>query len=114
LYEERIILLRAESAEAAIEKAEEEARQYCSDLNGCEYSGLTDVYNLYDEEIQNGTEVYSSMRTSDLGPGRYLDHFYPELSVNCETEGKSHRWHRRDAVSEACYHCSVVRQSEPS
>ena len=39
MYEERIVVLRAESMEAAIERAEKEAKDYCGDVNGCSYIG---------------------------------------------------------------------------
>jgi hypothetical protein len=39
MYEERIVLLRADSMEGAIEQAEKEAEEYCGDLEGCRYVG---------------------------------------------------------------------------
>ena len=75
VYEERITLWRANGFEAAIEKAEKEAKQYAGDEN-TEYLGFCDIYNLYDETIQNGSEVYSLMRDSALTPSKYIDKFF--------------------------------------
>ena len=41
VYEERIILLKAENQDAAIEKAEEEAREYASGFDNTEFIGYT-------------------------------------------------------------------------
>ena len=76
IYEERIVLLRADSFEQAIELAEEDAEQYAADLEDCIYSGFVDVYHLYDGEVGHGSEVYSLMRSSSLGIEDYLSTFY--------------------------------------
>ena len=46
-YEERIILLRADNADDAIERAEKEAEGYCRDLNDCEYLGYVNVIECF-------------------------------------------------------------------
>ncbi|HEX9961429.1 MAG TPA: DUF4288 domain-containing protein [Pyrinomonadaceae bacterium] len=53
MYEERIILLKAESFEAAIIKAENEARQYCRKSDDCEYAGFAEVFKLYEEKLSD-------------------------------------------------------------
>lgn len=75
IYEERIIVLQAESMDDAIEKAEKEAASYEED-NGLEYLGYVDVFLMSDESIVDKTEVYSLMRESELGPSEYLDTFF--------------------------------------
>ncbi len=76
VYEERIVLLRAESFEEAARKAEEEAAVYASGTAGVEYLGYLDVYHLCEDVVGDATEVFSLMRTSELGPGEYLSRFF--------------------------------------
>lgn len=76
VYEERVILVRAGSFDDALSRAEALAEQYAKDVGGCTYTGFVDVFHIYDEEIGDGAEVYSLMRTSDLGMDEYLDRFY--------------------------------------
>jgi Domain of unknown function (DUF4288) len=111
VYEERIILIRAKSLDAALKKAEKEAGEYSQQLEKCEYLGYVDVFELFDENIGNKTEIYSSMQTSDLEPEEYLDHFYPEVSENCEAHGQIHRWYKKDELVMGCYHCKTVRKA---
>ena len=75
MYEERVTLWRAPSAEDAIESAEEEARAYCEDLEQAEYLGLAQSYELPDPP-EHGREVFSLMRESALNDTRYLDAFF--------------------------------------
>jgi hypothetical protein len=111
IYEERIILLRAESFEAAIIKAEKEAAQYCRNSDDCEYAGFVDVFKLDEEEkLADKSEIFSTMRTDDLSPGDYLERFYPDEPENCETGGQSHRWYNKDNAEDACYHCRALRE----
>ena len=75
LYEERITLWRAESLDAAIEKAEAEAREF-EVATGAEYLKIAQAYWLPDEVLSEGSEVFSLMRESDESPDQYLDaHF---------------------------------------
>jgi len=112
MYEERIVVLRAESMEAAIERAEKEAKDYCGDVNGCSYIGYVNVFALYDDEIGDGSEIFSSMQKSQLVPKEYLDLHYPDAPENCEAVGESHRWHNLDDRRSACYHCKVIREGQ--
>lgn len=76
MYEERVILLKAENMDEAIIRAENEAKQYAADLPGCEYTEFVNVFHLFDETIEDGTEVYSLMRQNKLDKDEYLDTFY--------------------------------------
>ncbi|GAA1547236.1 hypothetical protein [Nocardioides humi] len=51
-----------------------EAAEY-ADVLGCEPTPLFQSFWLTDEPA-DGAEVFSLMRTSDLGPDAYLDHFF--------------------------------------
>ncbi|HEV2706784.1 MAG TPA: DUF4288 domain-containing protein [Pyrinomonadaceae bacterium] len=76
VYEERVILVKAESLDAAISRAERMAEEYAEQLSGCLYIGFVDVFHIYDEHIGEGTEVYSLMRASNLNRDDYLNRFY--------------------------------------
>jgi hypothetical protein len=73
-YEERVTLWQTDSADRAIELAENEARHYASE-NGVEYLGMAQSYRLAVEPAE-GAEVFSLIRKSDLEPGAYLDAFF--------------------------------------
>jgi hypothetical protein len=73
LYEERITLWQASSAEEAIALAEAEAVDYAGDED--EYLELAQAFQLYDAPA-HGAEVFSLMRTSALEPDAYLDAFF--------------------------------------
>lgn len=73
LYEERITLWQATSTEEAIALAEAEAIEYADEDD--EYLELAQAYKLVDE-LGQGAEVFSLMRSSSLDPDDYLDaHF---------------------------------------
>ena len=76
VYEERVILVKANAVDEAIERAESLAKEYANDLEGCSYTGFVDVFHIYDENIGDGSEVYSLMRTSDVAQNDYLNQFY--------------------------------------
>jgi hypothetical protein len=74
-YEERVTLWRASSHDAAIERAEAEARDYADVLAPAEYVGLAQSYELPDAPA-DGVEVFSLLRDSDLTLSDYLDAFF--------------------------------------
>lgn len=74
LYEERVTIWRAASAEDAIEFAEAEVVQYADGAEGV-FMALSQSYAMYDDPGQ-GAEVYSLMRESSLPPAAYLDQFF--------------------------------------
>lgn len=79
LFEERITLWRANSCEEAFEKAKHEAELYAHE-EGCVLIKATDAFHLFDGTIDEGAEVWSTMRESNLKPEYYLKTF-------CITEG---------------------------
>jgi hypothetical protein len=74
-YEERVTLWRAESAEAAIDLAEEDGRRYTSALEDVQGTGLAQVYWLADRP-GHGAEVFSLMRDSKRLPDDYVATFF--------------------------------------
>ena len=74
LYEERVVLFDAETAEAAMAKAEVEAADYIRDLDASAID-LLQTFQLF-EQPGDGAEVFSLMRTSNLSPDAYVDNFF--------------------------------------
>jgi hypothetical protein len=76
LYEERLTLWQAASADGAIARAEEEARTYAAD-NGLHYLELAQCYRLPVEgRPGDGDEVFSLLRESPLDEDAYLDRHF--------------------------------------
>ena len=74
VYEERVTVWRAGSAENAIELAESEAVEYADGL-GAEYLELAQVYAMADELV-DGAEVFSLIRASSLDAAHYVNTFF--------------------------------------
>jgi hypothetical protein len=74
-YEERVVLIRANSEKEAFAKAEAEAREYCQ-ATDMQYLGFVRLFHIFDEKIGDKTEVFSIKRDSKLGPKAYLDRFF--------------------------------------
>ncbi|GAA3516797.1 DUF4288 domain-containing protein [Actinocatenispora rupis] len=74
-YEERVTIFRADSFEAAVRLAKEESAEYARDVVGGAALGMYQAF-LIREEFEDGAEVFSLIRDSDLAPEEYLDHFF--------------------------------------
>jgi len=74
LYEERVILWRAEDFDQAIALAEAEAAEH-GEIVESKYLGLAQAYRLF-EDPEEGAEVFSLMRESDLPSDEYLTQFF--------------------------------------
>lgn len=74
VFEERVTLWQADSFDAAVERAEEEARRHSDELS-MRYLGLAQVYRLADQP-GDGAEVFSLIRGSHLDDKTYLDTFF--------------------------------------
>lgn len=110
-YEERIILLKAESEKKALKSANKEAKDYVKDLDETEFISITEVYQLY-EKLSDKCEVFSSKTISDLESTEYLENFYPDSPDDCEANGEQHSWHNLDGENSACYNCLVKRKGK--
>src|SRR4051812_44803657 len=84
LYEERVTLWQASSAEEAIARAEAEANDYASVLEDAPdtYLGLAQPFHLFNPPT-DGTEVFSLVRESVLPPRDYLDAFF-DTGTECQ------------------------------
>lgn len=94
-FEERIILIKASSSEQAFVIGEIEARKAETDyLNPYDemvewkFVKSIDCFNLFDEKLQTGTELYSRfLRVSkDISIEQVISHYYPETNVEEEVD----------------------------
>lgn len=73
-FEERITLWRARSFDDAKAQAEDESEEYAG-LVGAHHVGATQAFCLSDDELGQGSEVFSLHRHSDLDAESYLRRF---------------------------------------
>ena len=109
-FEERIVLLKAKDKNDALKRANKEAKEYIKDLDGTKFIEITDVYELYEENIGDKCEIFSSKTISLLEPNNYLETFYPNTQEDCEATGEEHSWRNLDNENSACYNCLVIRK----
>jgi pentatricopeptide repeat protein len=74
-YEERITLWRASDISDAISRAEAEANDYATILDGVSFTGMIQAYAM-DDSPGEGCEVFSLIRDSDLAHDEYVDRFF--------------------------------------
>ena len=75
-YEERIILVTASDFDEALVRAGQLTKEYVSDLTSASSTGFFDAFEMYDQELAEGMEVFSLLRTSNLKPKQYIDRFF--------------------------------------
>lgn len=76
-YEERILLVKADDFDEAIEKAEKEAKEYCSNLNNeVEYLNFCNAFHIAELKINDKTEIYSLITPSALDKTTYIKTHY--------------------------------------
>ncbi len=110
-YEERIIIVKAENEQNAIDKALKNGSDYClNDDETCYFIGIVDNFELYDSEIDDEIEVYSKKIMSSLNSNEFISHFYPDSLNDCEAVGENHYWHNKDGKNSACYNCQIERE----
>lgn len=74
-YEERITYWKTSSMDDAHNKAAEDARRYAANVGGVALD-FTECYGMDEEPTEDGVEVYSNIRQSDLSPREYIERFY--------------------------------------
>lgn len=110
-YEERIVLIKADSEEDAIKQAAQEARKY-SKAAECQLVEIVEAWEIHDDKLIHGTEIFSSKNISTLGPSEYLEQFYPDAPEDCEAIGDKHSWHNLDGERSACYNCHTIQSGK--
>ena len=109
-YEERIILVLTENSEDAHQKALRDGNEYCiSDGETCSFIGIIDIHELYEQEFEDKTEIFSSKTISSLNPDEFISQYYPDAPSDCEETGDEHYWHNKDGESSSCYNCLIAR-----
>ena len=76
VFEERIILVKADDEDSAMNLAEKEAEEYASGLKDTEYTGYIMLFHIFGDDIGHLSEIFSEMRESRKNTEEYLDHFY--------------------------------------
>ena len=74
LYEERVTLWFSENLNKAVKKAEAEALVYGNEA-GALWHGVMDSFQLFDEDVKDGIEVWFEMRDSRFNADQYRDTF---------------------------------------
>lgn len=80
LYEERVTILEATSHAEAVKKAEREAKAYAEEYE-MEYLDYAESYQMFDQFLQGGSEVFSLMRESS-----YTSELYVKTFMNTGSE----------------------------
>jgi hypothetical protein len=83
-YEERLTLWEADSLDQAIEKAEQEAVAYATQLRS-EYLQIAQAYWIGPDRPGEGAELFSLLRDSELDADDYIDAFYDTGSERMRT-----------------------------
>lgn len=80
VYEERIIVVRADSDAEAIRKGEREAKEYSKRLKSVRRLKFVETFHLFGKALREGTEVFSLMRSSNLDGSRFLTRYFDDGS----------------------------------
>lgn len=89
-YEERVILVRADTDDDAIAQAELYSKDY--ECETTEYTGYAMAFNIFDEHgpsLGPGVEVFSLIRRSELDVDAYLDRFHDTGNECCRSPNHS-------------------------
>lgn len=86
-FEDRHILIRATNFDEALDKAELEALEYCVDSSRANFSieslGKHYAYEISEDELENGIEVFSRRFESNLSGDEYIK-TNPDRYINKE------------------------------
>jgi hypothetical protein len=76
LFEERVVVFRAASSEEALAKGRAEAQRYAEGETHPKMLDHIVAFDLYEEELCEGEEVWSCLRRSDESDEQFLDRVY--------------------------------------
>ncbi len=111
-YEERIIVLKAESEEQAHERALVLFRKYAHEELGIIFTGHYEMCDLL-EPVRAGREVYWHLRISRLSPEKYIEKYWDDgRPRSCDDRGWTHFWYNLDGKRSGCLNCQEVRRGK--
>lgn len=76
LFEERVVIFRASSPEEALEKGRAEAKQYSTSDTQPRMLAHIVVFCIWEEELDEGEEVWSCLRQLEIPDEEFLDRVY--------------------------------------
>lgn len=76
LFEERVILIRADDFDQAMRRAIDEGIAYASSGIDVEFLECVDVFHLFDRKVGDLTEVFSLLRFTELNARDYISSFF--------------------------------------
>lgn len=82
VYEERVVILRADSLDDALDQGEAEARDYAASIGDdsiC-YAGFISAYRTGETELTDRMEVYSLMRETSMSREEFFTRYYADGS----------------------------------
>jgi len=86
LYEERILLFRAEAVDVAFVLAEAESKRYLQLNPTFQRIGDWIAFEVHEAVDLNGTEVWSELSSSDLEPTNYYGVRYSRFELEPDTD----------------------------
>ena len=78
LLEERIIVIKAQSFDDAQAQAIKNAEAYTGSLDNAKFVAIADIFHVFDETIESGTEVYSRMNEVEGDVNKYIESHYED------------------------------------
>ena len=85
LFEERAILIKAKSFDHALDKAENEAIDYCTvdpESNFfIESMHRFSAHEILEKELTNGIELFSKRIQMQISPDQYINRFHSEKCI---------------------------------
>jgi len=90
-YEERIVLIRAATVDEALRRAGREARRYAAGQKAVDFLGYLAVFHLSGDELEDGLEVYSILRSIALSKRDFIRRYYDDGTFHVEKLGTPRR-----------------------
>ncbi|RLE36021.1 MAG: hypothetical protein DRJ61_01745 [Acidobacteria bacterium] len=112
-YEERVVVVQAESRSKAEEVILADFERYGSDDVGIEYLDEYWIEELEDPLGTDVVEVASTMRVIPQEPAEFIEAFWSELRPDsCDAVGWKHVWFNKGDGKSGCYNCCEVRPGQ--
>jgi len=78
LLEERVIVVKAESFDDAQAIAIQNSQEYIIGLNNTKFVAIADIFHMFNETIESGTEVFSRMNDINGDVDKYIETHYED------------------------------------